>query len=1594
MSGLTPSAIVRAGGIVATQAKVDADVRVGEIAARRYAHPALPGRTIVRVVPDVMAPGADVEMETLGFARGEVRGGLGKGRFRSLGFPGWALVNDPAHAKFALEVMKDFKHAAKQVRSKPGNARDAFLEIGKRLARSVPHFLPSFWEEAGRRFIAEDSTTFAAQAFEKARLAEKEHALPVDEDVRSAVYLEFALAGAIAAKSLAGYAKELEEAYGAEAAYPRYLELATRRVLGGMPPWTGLAKELRALAKSAKKDLPAEDDAFLAAVLEAPAITRSPGELWTTYEAALLRLAKARPAVRKRLRHLFPEPSSRAKDFGGWWFDLLLRAGALDGLWDESVGADEAEPTGAASEWLGKAIRFTNGAAALHALLEKLTPRLAREGKPVAVVYVPPGRRQNVALDFAETLLAAGVPVAEPTRWVGIDLAAPFTCDPVHVQADPVLGPRLLLAVEPVLGTPAFEASSAGKKGLARARRAWLEREVSRLTSRGLFDLGHAAARLQDKVTPALWAEHPDLVAAVQKTEVGTALARTLRGGVFAEWTWPVYEELAARETKLTLDGAWPFPVLRTATRAIVLGAERVLFQHDFHLPPKATVNRCLFVDGDLLVTLSVVGSSMQAYWASSPTEVFDLEGYLYWHDLQLSAPLAGGGVSLGERAIHRGDRSVKTGPPVLTDGQTVWTLGWDDGRFKLFELDVKTGTKGRASWPAFVEGAASTTDDGQRLLAVSLAVAPEGVTASPLGQKDGLLGVYARGPAPNTSGPREVVRIDGVRWKGAGAEAPSALVSWPGDARARAIYTRRQLRAEGGYGVAQLQIEDDGGAVVAALGGETPYEAGWPSVPHLFLWCFLRPRDEAGSREVRALSDAAAKALLERVIAEPSEVAPSVAAAFPGVTKKPLAEGIASIARHAATLQLELAKVVARTKGDASAPSSPKDDTVLDSAFGEALGVFADSGWSNAVVSDELAAVSDDVRGAGARSFTPSRAPWERLVGRLRGVALFATLPGTTPERRETIGRLLRVFARTVFAEGRLRMRWFTGSMAKTSPVKPTAAQSWVARHDGSTYVFHTPHVLSPATTEWLVTALELREGGDFVVPPGVTLREERAIAHVDDTAFLESFAELASQAPPPWDPAAADVFAAEAGVTRAEAVLILAGLPNLRMYGADFLGKELRERLGLKTTDAKAAREVLQGLPKEKLLELYARGAPEDPRELLRPWAESGLALRLARAYGEVFGARVAVREDLIAACERELDPPLPSATLLTAVATDKDPPFFRCPEPTFDAAFKWQSTPPSDVLSSSALTSLVGLVSWLYLMQPSGDPYRAAVPRLMSAIDRVLADPKLLLPLRFLHAGTDVAGLRAVVDTVRGEPLQITLANDPAERAVDSGAIIAATFRAGATAAFAFRPAKVLPEDPAVRAIASSSFASWGAGTGAAYHAVALLRSEGLRAIVARIERAGLPDGAYEANPSVSMPALVATVGKAKKLSDDAACHYLQLLGLLEPTAKSVQTWNGWKPAQYKKTCEELLAKKLVVAGKRERAGREVFLPGAWEKGKDKNLPTEGWKKALYEDGAPGGAAATMPRTLPLRPLPEIWTAAWKRIEAGDVPKLEEV
>src|SRR5262249_61026181 len=122
-------------------------------------------------------------------------------------------------------------------------------------------------------------------------------------------------------------------------------------------------------------------------------------------------------------------------------------------------------------------------------------------------------------------------------------------------------------------------------------------------------------------------------------------------------------------------------------------------------------------------------------------------------------------------------------------------------------------------------------------------------------------------------------------------------------------------------------------------------------------------------------------------------------------------------------------------------------------------------------------------------------------------------------------------------------------------------------------------------------------------------------------------------------------------------------------------------------------------------------------------------------------------------------------------------------------------------------------------------------------------------------------------------------------------------------------------------------------------------------GFAALGERVADTEVEDGKFEADPRQSAPKLVAKVAKATDLSTDAAALYLQLLALAEPTERNVQAWNGWTAKQYKPIAAELAKKKLVIEGKRERAGRGIFLKGGYSKGDRSDLPMEDWKLPFY-------------------------------------------
>ena len=570
------AALLKAAGILAPSVAVPAGEPVDTVQARAWRHPALGDRTVVRLVSETLVPGADAEMNALGFSAPTPGPVVGRQRRRAPGFPGWALLNDPKNARYALEVVQDLKKAQRTAQSKPGHARDALIAVGAKLARTTPHFLPSFWEEAGRMFLAVGNHTYAAQSFEKAREAERQFGLAVDEQTRAEAFLEFALAGALAAKSLVAYARSLAESKDKPQAYALFYDLCLRRTLGGVAPFAGLGKELRTLAKAAGLDTAAEERRFLRDALPSPAMAKCPAEAWKTWRAALVTLSKEDPSVALRLAELFPAPSGDggSDDFKTDWLKLLTDVGGFAAL-----GRTES---GKCAAWLRKLIGwFDDSNAAVVPVLEVLAPKLIADAAPVNLVN-PESWREAIDPLLLERALALGVPLVTPaeddtldlSHWASGGAAAP---DLALIAAEARFAPLIARSLDRVVGDEDFETAARGKPALKEARRAWLLEHVAALQQKGFPDLADALETLEDKTGPAIYAEFPEALEKLKAVDVAPVLQRTLNAGLFDEIGWPALEETwrtlrgpGPQFAEVEMSGVFPYLVLHTERTAVV----------------------------------------------------------------------------------------------------------------------------------------------------------------------------------------------------------------------------------------------------------------------------------------------------------------------------------------------------------------------------------------------------------------------------------------------------------------------------------------------------------------------------------------------------------------------------------------------------------------------------------------------------------------------------------------------------------------------------------------------------------------------------------------------------------------------------------------------------------------------------------------------------------------------------------------------------------------------------------------------------------------------------------------------------------------
>ncbi|MER6757735.1 hypothetical protein ABT235_26540 [Micromonospora echinofusca] len=931
--------LLTAGAVLPTDT-AGAGERAVPLTARTYRHPALDDRPVVRLVDAALGEGEDIALEFLGLAPGAEPVVVGLGPRRPLAFPEWVLVHHPADGRHALAVVPELQKLAKQVRSRPKAALDAHQGIADRFARTLPHFLPTFFEQAARVFLAAGQDAYATQLFNKARKAEAQHGLPVDLHRLDEVYVEFASAKVVSATALAGYAKELSAQLPADEALDRFCRLALRAAAAGVVPSTQSATAVNRLVRTATRAagkaaaaVADRADAYLTELLRLPVAAEAPAGWWKAHLPAVTALAGRDPAVRGSLLDLMPAD----RDDLVTWLALLTDTGALTGLCDPDV-PEAARPRDGSVGWLRRFVsRANSGHHHRHRRLPQLYPLVERMADRLRVELADSGESLDVDgdVELLDLMLALGLPVTPPKKRDVLDLVnwvkRGGERDLLAVAGDDRFTAALRRGLDQLDDQQPALRRMVDTPGVRPLLTDWLRARIRARFTAGLPYLPASVDWLGRIPVEALRLV-PDVVGEPGAGgDLGQALgvdlaehvARALRGGIVDELGWPDWElawqEVTGgdRRIEVTRQEAWPYVILAGPTTVRVIGAEGIVLRHDLRIPANDMWGQpgYHYVDGHLLVywRSQALDYDLRGYWHSAPGELQPLQGRHHGSQPRgkgITLPLAGGGRTTGDGVLHAGDTAVPSELPVITDGTDHWVYrhSEDDDTYGWREYDPVGNTHGRRGLPRFL---ADLPVDGSQLRepaswlrpALSDRATPAAVPV------DGLLG-WRVVTLPDGS-----VRGDDLAGRTvtvAVGQEPIAALVLPGDDRPRAVLK----------GFVLLDPDGVASAVPGPPASRDYHPDAVPLPPQAFLGHLL-PRDPAGSTTLRRVDRETTAALLKVAVDE---------------RRATLAEEAARAAARAATRSGSTAATQAITGlpvavpasmvGGGAAPAADGDDT------------------------------------------------------------------------------------------------------------------------------------------------------------------------------------------------------------------------------------------------------------------------------------------------------------------------------------------------------------------------------------------------------------------------------------------------------------------------------------------------------------------------------------------------------------------------------------------------------------------------------------------------------------------------------------------
>ncbi|MBW2736180.1 MAG: hypothetical protein JRH20_27660, partial [Deltaproteobacteria bacterium] len=1074
-------------------------------------------------------------------------------------------------------------------------------------------------------------------------------------------------------------------------------------------------------------------------------------------------------------------------------------------------------------------------------------------------------------------------------------------------------------------------------------RRAWLL-DLVEVPNTALPELAQRMDAMESSTSVKTFAEFPEALPKLASLRVGERLARTLRGGLFGELFWPDFEALCeelsagAGNDSLFFSGPFPYLVVSDQRRAVVLGPKGRVLEHDLQLPKNAKKLRYLaYVDGQLLVVYRDAQYNDKGYWSDAPKKKLDIN-MDFWADGTVEGrqlPLVGGGVHTGDGKLSVGDSKIPGFSKLFFDGENSWKTHYDDKlkRYVLVEFDPETGKKGRKSSPRFLEDFATANNE---LLVgfCELTPAPEGLEQSPLGLADGMLGWRTC-----RDDKRQVMeRIDGVRSDVLledDGRVPDAILSLP---------SGEALGVDAGY----VDHEDlsftydlwctDGSMVFSRLEQSRDNQPTTPILP-MNYWHFYRARDVEGSKALRQVKDEQVAVLLatcveelaqegDAQIAQPvftkkkgkkkavrKKAAPTatvelpqtsakVAELWPGISDAGLRHQVVMTVAEAGKLENKLQELT-KTR-DPENPAAKAQEAQPGDDGGEKirkqLGILIDSSWNMEHLFPQLRAL-DAFFSDGVMSEPPGcDASWYNLLGQGIGAAAFlAPTASLDDKERGAWLDLLTLWAGSIFCTRPDALRVREMKLKRThlpfQLPEDDCYQAGLGEYAGDRYFLWD---VDPDEDEQQVSVVQFSDGGTFELLPGAKLKGDTRYSSAGwatSEKLLNLVAVVRERGVRPFVREHAEALAEKSGLSYAEAALLMAGLPQLDTWGKNFLPKALREEMGLKVAEADVARQSFKDLGDAKLRKLFDLAMPAEPEGLYAS-AEGELPAfipRLAKAVVKVMGKRLQLDTALLMTMDKDLQTLANAKSMLPALAEPK-----KDKRLTNDG--RWEMGEyggvedcgnKTETFDMEMMATVSGYVSYIHSALPVGHLLGQKLVELVELARTRTKTSTFLVDGPHFHAG-NLKKNEAFVEALGGKEFRPKDLHKKAQSGRDNGWLIALADPDGDGVNLAFRPGKIKNWAELCKLGTDESW-SW-----QGFHrarAAELLLSERMLQIAKRTLKSPLAEGSYEANPLNSVPKLVAEVAQTHDVSEEAACLYLQLLALPNPSDKKLREFNGW-------------------------------------------------------------------------------------------------